>query len=173
MLIAGACVAQDGAPKAPEPVKEHEWLGRLVGEWESSFEATTGPGQEPMRGKGSERVRKIGRFWVVAEGKADVMGMPMESLLTLGYDAGRKRYVATWVDSMQNHMWKYEGTVDEAGKVLTLETEGPNPMLGGKVTRFRETMELKGKDERVFTSSMMGPDGKWVRFMTVNYKRKG
>ncbi len=71
---------------------------------------------------------------------------------------------------MQTTMWKYEGTLDETGKKLTLETEGPNPMTG-KPCKFRESIEWKGDDERVFTSTILGDDGKWVQFMTVTQKR--
>jgi hypothetical protein len=135
------------------------------------MEAVMAPGQPPIKCKGTESVRKLGGFWVVAEGSGEFMGTKTASVMTLGYDAAKKKYVGTWVDSMQNHMWKYEGTVDDSGKVLTLETEGPNPMTGG-MSKFRDVIELKGKDQKELRSMILGPDGKWFTFATAKYKRK-
>jgi hypothetical protein len=93
-------------------------------------------------------------------------------LLTLGYDPAKKKYVGTWVGSMMAYLWVYEGAVDAGGKALTLETEGPDCMGGGGTAKFREVMEMKGENERVFTSSTLGADGKWSTVMTSRYRRK-
>jgi hypothetical protein len=90
--------------------------------------------------------------------------------LTLGFDPESKKYVGTWIDSMGSHLWKYVGTVDSAGKILTLETEGPCPMKPG-LSKFREVTEWKGKDDRVFTSSIQGDDGKWNMMVRVTSHR--
>ena len=89
----------------------------------------------------------------------------------LGYDAEKRKYVGTWVDSMNSYLWKYEGSVDASGKVLTLETVGPSPLKPGLV-RFKEVTEFRSKDHRVFTSSMQNDDGTWVTLVTADYRRK-
>ena len=163
--------AQD-ASVLPGPQKEHEWLQQLVGEWDSEAEFSLGPGQPLQKSPGTESVRSIGKFWVVAEGKGTFMTTPVSSVLTLGYDPQKKKYVGTWIDSMFNYLWKYEGTVDTAGKVLTLETEGPCPAAPGELCKFKEVLELKGKDHKVFTSSMQQEEGNWMTIVTVSYRRK-
>ena len=130
------------------------------------------PGKPAIKAKGTETSRLIGGFWVVGEGKGEMMNMPFTSVLTLGYDPDKKKYVGTWVDSMSSYLWKYEGTVDATGKILTLETEGPCPMAPGKLSKFREVTEFKSKDHRVFTSSILADDGKWTTMVTVNSHRK-
>jgi hypothetical protein len=55
---------------------------------------------------------------------------------------------------------------------LTLDTEGPSPLEPGKKAKFREVLELKAPDHKVFTSYMQGEDGKWVKFVTMDYRRK-
>jgi hypothetical protein len=97
--------------------------------------------------------------------------MPMTGMLTLGYDVQKKKYAATWIDSMSDYLWKYDGTLDESGKTLTLETVGPCPMQGGKMTKFKDVIEIKDKDHRTF-KSWVDFDGKMVQMLTINYTRK-
>ncbi len=163
--------AQDDA-QLPKPEKEHELLQLFVGQWDSESEASMGPGQPPMKCKGSMKSRMIGGFWVVSDMTGDMAGTTMTAVQTIGYDAEKKKYVGTWIDSMMNYMWKYEGTVDETGKILTLEAEGPNFMAAGKLTKFRDAYEIKSADHIVATSSMLTEDGKWIVFMTGNLTRR-
>ncbi|HUG89416.1 MAG TPA: DUF1579 domain-containing protein [Planctomycetaceae bacterium] len=172
LLAAAAVVRAQEIPEFPKPGKEHQWLGQLVGEWDTEGELFMEPGQPPLKTKGTESVRAIGGFWVLAENKGDFLGQPFTGLLTLGYDAEKKQYVGTWVDSMTGYLWTYEGAVDNAGKVLTLETEGPCPDRPGELSNFKEVLEIKSKDHKVFTSSMQGEDGTWTKMMTINYRRK-
>lgn len=93
--------------------------------------------------------------------------MSVQSVLTIGYDPAIKKFVC----SMDSTLWKYVGSFDSTGKKLTLETEGPSPVDGKKV-KFQETLELKDKDHKVFTSLMQGEDGKWTKIVTMDYRRK-
>jgi Protein of unknown function (DUF1579) len=169
VLAVGALARAEDAPKMPAPQKEHEWLKQLEGEWETEAEMVTEPGKPPVKSKGTESVRSLGGFWSVAEMKGDCLGVPVTGLMTLGYDAQKKKYVGTWVCSVCDWLWKYEGTVN--GQVLTLECEGPNPETG-KLVKMRDVIEIKDKDHKVLTSSMLGEDGKWVTFMTMTARRK-
>jgi hypothetical protein len=164
-----ACAQQ---PEFPMPQKEHQWLQQFVGQWDTQAEGSMGPDQPPVQCKGTMDTRMLGGFWVVNEMQADMMGTPMTGIQTIGYDPAKKKYVGTWVDSMMNHMWKYEGTVDATGKVLTLEAEGPNFMTAGKVTKFRDAYEFKSANRIVATSSMQDEDGSWVVFLTGEMTRR-
>jgi hypothetical protein len=167
-LLAGATGAR---AQGDAPTKEHQWLQQLAGEWETDAEAALGPGQT-LKCTGTESARSIGGFWIVNQVTSNVMGTAMHAVLTLGYDDQKKKYIGTWVDSTSNRMWRYEGSVDAAGKVLTLEADGPNPLEPGKTCKFRDVTELKSADRKVLTSSMQTADGKWVSFLTVNSRRK-
>jgi hypothetical protein len=157
----------------PEPkLEQHEWLQQLVGEWTVTAEATMAPGAEPMGMESTERTRSIGGLWVMSEMTASLAGTPFTSIMTLGYDPKKKAFVGTWIDSMQTHMWHYVGTLDETKTVLTLATEGPSMDDPDKECKFRDTIELKGKDVRLLTSSVQGEDGTWSTFMRAEYQRK-
>jgi hypothetical protein len=139
VLVAGAAGAQQ-MPEMPQPQKEHEWLKQLVGEWDYDAEMTMEPGKAPMLTSGTEITRPVGGFWTISEATGQVMGAPFKGVMTLGFNPADEKYVGTWVDSMQNRMWQYTGTVDQAGKKLTLDTEGPCPMQAGKILKFQETL---------------------------------
>jgi hypothetical protein len=155
----------------PGPVKEHELLQKFAGEWESDGEAFMAPGQPPTRLKGMESSRMVGGFWFVAQIKSVVPGFPYEQVFVMGYDPVQKKHIGTVVDSMTSHIWQLRGGFDTTGKILTWETEGPVPSPEAP-SKFREVIELKSPDHKVFTSSIRGADGLWNIVVTINIRRK-
>ncbi|WP_292445549.1 DUF1579 domain-containing protein [Methylibium sp.] len=157
-----------------EPHEQHRWLDRLVGEWTSESEAACEPGAAPQKFKGTESVRALGGYWVLCEGRAEMPGGETGTmLLTLGYDPQAARYTGTWVGSMMSHLWIYtNGSLDAAGKVLTLESQGPSFSGDGTLATYRDVIEIKSPDHRMLTSHVLGDDGEWTQFMTANYHRK-
>lgn len=168
-VVASTASAQE-TPELPTPGPQHAWLQQLVGEWKSTGEMIV-PGQPTVTTEGTETVRAIGGFWIQAENRGDFMGTPFTGLLTLGYDSKREQYVGSWIDSFNDYLWTYEGSVDEAGKALTLETEGPCHAGPAETARFREVLDIRSPDHYVFTSSMQGEDGSWTTFMRIVYRR--
>ena len=156
-----------------EPQKEHEWLQKLVGEWICESECSMEPGKPSEKFAGSESVRSLGGLWILCEGRGEMPGGGMATMLmTLGYDPQKKQYVGTWVGSMMTYLWVYNGSMDAEEKVLTLNAEGPNWSEEGKLAKYKDVIEVKGHDHRVLTSHMLGDDGEWRQFMTANYRRK-
>jgi hypothetical protein len=165
--------AQREQPMKAEPQKEHQWLQRLVGEWTFEGEAMMKPGEPPEKFKGTESARSLEGIWVVAEGQGDMpCDGPATTIMTLGYDPQKKQYVGTWIGSMMTHLWVYEGQLDAAGKVLILNSEGPDMAAEGTMVKFRDVIEWKSEDHRVLTSRMLSKDGKWREIMTADYRRK-
>jgi hypothetical protein len=171
LLTATSAAMAQTPPEMPKPQKEHEWLTQLAGEWETAGEVVAVPGQPAITCKGKETVRAIGPFWIVCENQNSIMEMQMMGVLTIGFDPKKDKYVGTWIDSVSNFIWSYEGTLDEDGKKLTLLTEGPNPTNPTATAKYREVIELKDKDHKVFTSSIQTEDGQWMTFVTINARR--
>ena len=170
IFSASSALAQE-MPEMPKPQSEHKWLQQLAGEWESEMECTMEPGKPPVKNKMTEKARSLGGFWLVSEGSGEAMGSPFSSILTIGYDPGKKKFIDSWVDSMTSTMWKYEGTLGDDGKTLTLETEGPCPMQGGKICKFKEVIVFQDENHKTFTSSIQGEDGNWTTFMSAKSTR--
>ncbi|HEX6368144.1 MAG TPA: DUF1579 domain-containing protein [Longimicrobium sp.] len=156
---------------AVELRKEHQWLGRMAGEWSFEMEAEGEPGQPPIKDAGTESVRSVGGVWAMCEGRGTTPdGDDATSIMTLGYDPDRQRFTGTFIGSMMTHMWIYEGRMDAAGNVLTLDTEGP-AYTGEGMMKYRDTIEIRDDDHRVHTSSYQKDDGSFHPFMTVHYRR--
>lgn len=157
--------------KKPEPSPEHQWLQRLTGDWTYEGEANMGPDAPAAQFRGTERVRSLGDLWVVSEGEG---GMPggdtSQSLMTLGYDPKKQRFVGTFVSAMMAWMWVYDGTLE--GNRLTLATEGPSMSDDGSTGRYRDIIELRSDTERVMTSEAQTPDGSWTHVMTMTARRR-
>jgi Protein of unknown function (DUF1579) len=161
-----------------KPEKEHQWLQKLVGEWTYEVEAIMGPDKPAEKFTGSESVRSIGGFWVQCEGRGQMgdasdAGSTAVTVMTLGYDPQKGRFVGTWIGSMMSHLWIYDGFLDASEKVLTLNAEGPSFTTEGKLGKYKDVIEFKSDDHRVLTSHTLGDDGTWHQFMTANYHRTG
>ena len=156
-----------------EPQQEHHWLQKLVGEWTFETEAVMGPDKPPDKFKGSDSVRSLGGVWVICDGQGEMPGGGIGyTIMTLGYDPTKKRFLGTFIGSMMTHLWVYDGELDAAGKVLTLNAEGPSFTAEGKMAKYQDIIEIKSDDHRTLKSRMLGEDGQWHEFMEANYRRK-
>ena len=152
--------------EAPKPEKEHEWLKQFEGTWDTSM---SGGGQEE---KGTETAKlKHGGLWLQMDVK---MGAKDEFTGSghLGYDPKSKKFQMAWVDCMSPRLQISEGTLDKAGKVLTLETEME---MGAGPVKAKWRWELVDKETKKFsisTTSGDGMDAKEEEVIVVTYKRK-
>ncbi|MBD2038354.1 DUF1579 domain-containing protein [Leptolyngbya sp. FACHB-321] len=164
---------QPDSPMHAEPQKEYQWLQKLVGEWTYETEVKMESGQPTENPTGTETVRSVGGLWFLAEGQGEMPGGgAATTLMTLGYDPQKQRYVGTWIGSMMTYLWVYEGELDANETVLTLNSDGPSMKGDEKMAKYRDVIEFKSDDYRVMTSHMLGDDGQWHHFMTAHYRRK-
>jgi hypothetical protein len=134
-------------------------------------ECLMGPDQPPVKTTGSQTVRMLGNLWMVGEGEGERPdGTMARSIITLGYDPEKKRFVGTFVASMMTHLWPYEGALD--GNVLTLNSEGPSFSGDGSTVKYQDIIEAVNDDHWILRSRMPSEDGKWVQFMTAHYRRR-
>lgn len=165
--------SQEAMEMGTKPVKEHEWLQNLVGEWTTKSEMWMEPGGETMTAEGRETVKSLGGLWAVAEGEGSMPGGGRyTSYSAIGYDVSFNEYRGCWFGSMSSHLWKYVGAMSEDKKTLTLTCEGPDMETDGETAMYRDVIELIDKDHR--TMSSYGQDkktGEWNKFQVVHYTR--
>jgi len=157
-----------------DPSPEHRWLQQLVGAWECELKCEE-PGGKTNVVKGREVVRALGDLWVVGEMTMPIPGTetPMTSLITLGYDPGKGRFVGSWVGTPMAQLITYEGSLDEGRRILTLDCEGPAFDDPTKPATYQDIIELKGEKERLFHTQVLGEDGEWNRIVESVYRRVG
>jgi hypothetical protein len=153
------------------PQREHGWLDKLIGEWAGETECSMGPDQPASKSRGTEVVRSLGGLWIVAEGEGEMPGGgTAKTVMTLGYDPQGRRYVGTFIASVMTHLWVYNGSLDAAERVLTLDTEGPD-FSRREMAKYKDVIEFVDDDHRVLTSRALGDDGNWHQFLTAHYRR--
>jgi hypothetical protein len=101
---------------------------------------------------GTENVRSQGGLWILAEGQGEMLGRgPATTLM---------------------HLWVYDGELDAAQRVLTLNSEGPSVTGDGKMSNYQDVIEFKSDDHRTLAARVLGADGKWQQIMAADYRRK-
>jgi hypothetical protein len=154
-----------------KPQAEHEWFTGLSGEWAFENECIMGPDAEPTKTTGKASIRMLGGLWLVIE----CSGLTPESggwssIMTVGYDPARMKYTGTFIGSMMTHLWIYEGQLDEGGRALTLEVEGPK-FDGTGMTRYHDIIEKVDADHWILRSRILNDDGTWTQFMESHHRR--
>lgn len=156
------------APQSPKAADGHAILKKLVGEWTSKSKSVGG-----QEGTGSMSSRMLGEFWVINEVKGDIAGFSFTALQTIGYDAKRKKYTATWIDSSVDFRWIYEGVYDAAEKKLVFTAEGPSMTGDGGTMQYRDIYEFKSDDKIISIAQSRANDSEeWTTFMTAEVVRK-
>jgi Protein of unknown function (DUF1579) len=161
VLLVPAALAQE----PPKPGPEHARLKKAEGTWD----ATVKFGDQESKGIMTYKM-DLGGLWMTSDFKGEFAGQKFEGKGLDTYDAGKKKYINVWVDSMSTSPMIMEGAYDKDNKVLTLTGEGPG--MDGKMVKYKGVLENKDNDTMVYTMSNPGKDGKDQVMMTITYKRK-
>src|SRR5882672_5549404 len=102
-MIAALCAV--GAAPQDKPGKEHEALKVFEGEWTFEGKFFMNPDQPATQMNGTESSKLVvGGFYLNSDVKATLLGQPFEGRWTMTYSAYKKKYQASWIDSMTPHV---------------------------------------------------------------------
>jgi hypothetical protein len=158
LLVVPAVRAQE----PPKPGPEHEQLKKLEGTWDMTMKF----GGQDSKGTMTWKM-DLGGLWLSSKCEADMGGMKFHGHGMDSYDAGKKKYVGVWFDSMSTTPMVMEGTFDKEKKTLTMTGEGPG--MDGKPTKHKMTSQWV--DDDTINFAMYMGDAKEPGF-TIAYKRK-
>lgn len=154
----------------PPPKLEHEWLQRLLGDWSFEAEMVMGPGQPPVKTKGRWVIRPVGALWIVADGEGTSPdGETHTSMMTIGFDPEKGRFVGTFIASPMTKLWLYDGAFDGQDRLI-LAASGPSFVSEGE-TLYHDIIEITEEGRFRFSSRLQGTDGAWIDFMSADYRR--
>jgi hypothetical protein len=175
-LVLGAATAASTAsamqaPAMPKPGPEHERLKADVGTWDAVVEMAEAPNAPMSSSKGLEKSTLLGGMWLITDFETDLGGMPFRGHGITGWDAAKKKYVGSWVDSMAASIGMGESTWDAASKTLSGSFVGADGN-GGSMTMKQTVVYSDNDNTRVFTMSAPGPDGKDAVMLRITYKRR-
>jgi Protein of unknown function (DUF1579) len=154
------------------PTENHRALEPMIGRFRATTKSWMEPDSEPEEMHGTMENRWIlgGRF-VQGKLESQMNGMPFEGVLTLGFDNGKHRYVATWIDNMGTGMMPVmEGTADPSGRVITFTGTVDDPVQM-KPLHVRETWTIKSRDEHDFEMWVKEGDGAEFKSLEIVYTR--
>jgi hypothetical protein len=156
-------------PPYAQVTPEHRWLQQLEGTWKFVGECKTPEGSATQ--EGTQTVRRFGELWTLFEADTQMGPEAVKSVITLGFDPAKGKFVGSFVATMMSSFWVYEGTLDAGKKVLPLNSEGPR--MDGKpgTAQYQDEIEIVSKDEYIFRARLQQDDGKWIEFMTSRYTR--
>ncbi len=158
VLSSPAARGQEG----PKPGPEHEVLKKLEGNWNLVMKFGD------MESKGTVTYKmELGGLWLAGALESELFGAKFQGKSLDTYDAGKKKYIGLWIDSMGTQPMLLEGTYDKDKKTLTMAGDGPG--MDGKPTKYKSVSTFPDADTINF--SMYVGDGKDPAF-TIVYKRK-
>lgn len=158
--------------KAGTPGDDHKFLEPMVGAWTVKVTSWETPGGPPTTSSGTaERAWVLGGRYLKESFKGEFNGMPFEGLGFTGFDNLKKKYFATWMDSMSTMTMMLTGTADRATKVVTM-TGNMDDAMTGKPMAIKSMTRILDNNRHIY--EMYGPDkeGKQFKMMEIAYSRK-
>ena len=158
--------------KAGAPGEHHQYLNRMIGEWEGTFRMWMGPGAPTMEMPGT-----VTRDWVL-DGRyiretVDSEGPwgKFRGIGYMGYNNIDGQYEFIWMDNMSTAIMFETGTYDPDSKVLTTRGSHRDP-ASGHVFSSRGTLDLSDPNRHTYVGYSTGPDGKEFKHFEGTMERK-
>ncbi len=166
-LVFGSSSVLGQEYEIPQPGPELDLFKADVGTWDVEIKSWDGPG-EPTVSKGREVDRMLGGFWLLVEFKGNMMGMDFEGHGAYSYDAEKKQYVGSWIDSMGPTKMDMVGQYDKKTKTMTYHGEA----LGPEGTPTKHVLTTKYKDDGTHVMTMeVQVAGEMMKIFEMTYTR--
>lgn len=154
-----------------------EILAPLTGRWDYKAAMWAVAGAEPdwTTGKMSSRMI-LGNRFLSSElnGSYNVGGqdIPVNGQGLIGYDAVKKSFSTSWVDTLNTGMMTGSAKYDEKKKVLTETGKFINPLTAAEES-YRTEVGFTDSESYKRTIFATGKNGKERKFMEIEYSRSG
>ncbi|MCA9542160.1 MAG: DUF1579 family protein [Myxococcales bacterium] len=154
------------------PGAGHARLAPLVGLWDTTTRLFGDPGARPIETDGS-----VEKAWVLGGRfiREDLAGVgeddePFLGIGFLGYDNVHHTYQSVWMSSGSTAFVIGTGTIDSAGKVITLIGDEADA-AGRAARRFRATLTIESADRHVLAQWFVDAHGVMRPAFEISYVR--
>lgn len=163
---------QDAAGALAESRKlapEHAYLKKHLGKWTAEMKSFYTNPDKPTVSKGTAAFTAVyGGRYLQQIFKGEYAGTPFEGRGVTGFDKAKKKFVSTWIDSIETGIASMEGTYDEKTKTMTEFGVTQSPQGEMKVKNVTKDVD---DDTMVFSMYMVLPDGTEMLGMEITYHR--
>jgi hypothetical protein len=164
--------AMEAWQKAMTPGEGQKRLAPIVGTFETKVRTWMAPSKPPEDTAGtSVNTWVLGDRYVQMKYEGIFMGESFNGMGFTGFDNVSKKYVSTWMDTAGTGMMWSTGTMDPAGKVLTMKATVNDPATG-KPSPADTKLTITDNDHHKMEMWGKGPDGKTAKIMEIEYTRK-
>lgn len=149
------------------PGPHHKELMQQAGQWAVHYKFRMSPDAPWMETTGTNTSKPVlGGRYLMEEHRFDMMGMPMEGYLFIGYDNDSNEYISLWMDSGSTWWSESRGTEDPDGSVRMTGTM--KDVAGTRPYRMRIVHE---KDGSILSEMYDTIEGHEVLVMTMTSRR--
>jgi uncharacterized protein DUF1579 len=154
--------------KLGAPGPNHARLKTMEGKWKAVVKSWFAPGEPTVSEGMAENQLVLGGRFLEQEFKGTMMDQPFEGYGLTGYDNKKNVFTTLWIDNMGTAMTTGNGSIDAAGKELTVKSISDGP--DGKPMEMKLVTRMVDANKHVF--SMYGLlDGKEQLMMEITYTR--
>jgi hypothetical protein len=156
------------------PGAPHKALASFEGEWTAEVKSyMNGPDAPPTVSKGNATMKMVlGGRYLEQEFTSEMMNMPFSGTGFTGYDNVNKQYVGFWIDNMSTGMSSMQGSMNQAGDVLTMYGKMDDVTTGEHGKMMKYVTKMMGPDKQVFEVYDLSMDGAKSKMMEIVYTRK-
>lgn len=153
------------------PGKWHEVLHGSVGKWKTVTKYWYAPGAEPEASEGSAEAEMImGGRYLQTVINGEVMGVPLDGRIILGYDNARKEYESVWYDSVGTGLTFARGNYDAEKNSLIMNGEFMDA-VEHKPKKYKAVTTYLSANEVLYEMYFDSPEGVNYKAMEVVYQR--
>jgi hypothetical protein len=164
--------AMEAWQKAMTPGDGQKKLEPLVGTFDAKVRTWMDPSKPPDDTVGtSVNNWVLGDRYVQMKYEGVFLGETFNGIGYVGYDNVSKKYQGSWMDTASTGMMLSNGTMDGAGKVITMKATTSDPATG-KATTSDEKITIADADHHTLELWGKTPDGKNFKMMEIQYTRK-
>jgi uncharacterized protein DUF1579 len=166
---------QDGMKRWMDACKSdfhHEKLADWIGKWDTEMKMYSMGMAMPATKGTSEFKWLVPDKWLSEEYQGEMVGMPVKTYATMGFDRYKQKFVSSWVSSLTTTFLTAEGNFDQSDKVLLSYGLMDEPMSGEHDKCVKYVWRLADPDKMIFEIHDLSIGEANTKVIEITYTRR-